>query len=481
MVSLPRTPFVDCPGIRALPIPPRVATPGAGTRWSSPSRCCAAPKLCSIRPPGSPRCPDPASSPGASSGLWAFYWHFIRQVRWLVVALFVFGGLIAMLDATIPVFIGRVVGLVSTHAPADAAARHLAAASGHGRRAAAAAAAGLLLGARRADQPDRQSGPLQPDPLAEPLARRAPELDVLPERFRRPHRQPRACRPARRCARASCMAFDAVWYILVYGSSALVLLASADWRLALPILLWFVGYAGMLRYFVPRLRERSRARVGDALDADRARRRQLHQHPDGQAVRPRRATRTSSCARRSTSTPSAFRDQTRMITAISLHAGADERGAGRRHRRASRSGCGAAGSIAVGAVATAMPLAWQIDQHRRLGGAQRHLDLREYRHGAGRHALDRGAAADARPAGRARAARSRGGEIRFEDVHFDYGRSRDAAGCCTASTSTSRRASGSGWSAPRAPASRPWSTCCCASTTPERGPHPDRRPGHRRA
>ena len=33
-----------------------------------------------------------------------------------------------------------------------------------------------------------------------------------------------------------------VWYILVYGTSALLLLASADPWLALPIVLWFVGY-----------------------------------------------------------------------------------------------------------------------------------------------------------------------------------------------------------------------------------------------
>ena len=62
--------------------------------------------------------------------------------------------------------------------------------SRHGRRAAAAAPAGVAL-PRRADQPDRQSWPVQHDPLAEPLARGAAELDVLPERLRRPHRQPR--------------------------------------------------------------------------------------------------------------------------------------------------------------------------------------------------------------------------------------------------------------------------------------------------
>ena len=51
---------------------------------------------------------------------------------------------------------------------------------------------------------------------------------------------------------------NAVWYILVYGGSAILLMASSDVRLAIPVLLWFVGYAVFLRYFVPRLRDRSR-------------------------------------------------------------------------------------------------------------------------------------------------------------------------------------------------------------------------------
>jgi len=51
---------------------------------------------------------------------------------------------------------------------------------------------------------------------------------------------------------------NAVWYILVYGTSALTLMASNDLRLALPVVVWFLGYATLLRVFVPRLRERSR-------------------------------------------------------------------------------------------------------------------------------------------------------------------------------------------------------------------------------
>jgi ATP-binding cassette subfamily B multidrug efflux pump len=53
-------------------------------------------------------------------------------------------------------------------------------------------------------------------------------------------------------------AAHAVLYILVYGGSAVVLLSSSDLRLAAPILMWFACYLALLRYFVPRLRDRSK-------------------------------------------------------------------------------------------------------------------------------------------------------------------------------------------------------------------------------
>jgi len=45
----------------------------------------------------------------------------------------------------------------------------------------------------------------------------------------------------------------------VYGGAAIALMGSVDLRLALPIVLWFGLYALLLWYFVPRMRERSRA------------------------------------------------------------------------------------------------------------------------------------------------------------------------------------------------------------------------------
>jgi ATP-binding cassette subfamily B multidrug efflux pump len=49
-----------------------------------------------------------------------------------------------------------------------------------------------------------------------------------------------------------------VWYIIVYGVSAIALTASAERWLAVPILLWFSGYAALLYFLVPRIRERSK-------------------------------------------------------------------------------------------------------------------------------------------------------------------------------------------------------------------------------
>src|SRR5262249_61683221 len=58
--------------------------------------------------------PDRPEPPG---GLTAFYWHFARQAKGLLVALFVAGLAVALLDATIPVFIGRIVSLLTASPP----------------------------------------------------------------------------------------------------------------------------------------------------------------------------------------------------------------------------------------------------------------------------------------------------------------------------------------------------------------------------
>jgi ATP-binding cassette, subfamily B, multidrug efflux pump len=50
----------------------------------------------------------------------------------------------------------------------------------------------------------------------------------------------------------------ALWYVLVYGITAIVMTATVDAWLTVPILGWFAGYIALLWYFVPRLRDRSK-------------------------------------------------------------------------------------------------------------------------------------------------------------------------------------------------------------------------------
>lgn len=52
-------------------------------------------------------------------------------------------------------------------------------------------------------------------------------------------------------------AVDALWHVLIYAISSLVLFAEADWRLMIPLLTWIFAFIGALCYFVPRVKDRS--------------------------------------------------------------------------------------------------------------------------------------------------------------------------------------------------------------------------------
>lgn len=52
---------------------------------------------------------------------------------------------------------------------------------------------------------------------------------------------------------------DALWHVIVYAGSAIYLFAEADVRLIAPLLIWVVTYSLLLKYFVPRIKQRSAA------------------------------------------------------------------------------------------------------------------------------------------------------------------------------------------------------------------------------
>jgi ATP-binding cassette subfamily B multidrug efflux pump len=52
---------------------------------------------------------------------------------------------------------------------------------------------------------------------------------------------------------------QAVIYMAFYGLSSVALVAGQDWRMALPIGLWFFAYVAILRFFLPKQRQRAQA------------------------------------------------------------------------------------------------------------------------------------------------------------------------------------------------------------------------------
>jgi ATP-binding cassette subfamily B multidrug efflux pump len=189
-------------------------------------------------------------------GLMAFYWHFVRQTRGLYMAMFATGLVVALIDTLVPVFIGKLVTLMQAE----------------DRAAAFSAATPMLLGmaalllfgrplAMMADSLVRNNAVL---PGVTSLIRWQSHWHVVRQSW--PFFQNDfAGRIANRVMQTSnalresvVSSIRAVWYIGIYGLSALVLMAFADWRLAIPTVLWFLGYIFFLRYFVPRMRDLAR-------------------------------------------------------------------------------------------------------------------------------------------------------------------------------------------------------------------------------
>ena len=170
--------------------------------------------------------------------------------------MFVFGATVALLDTVIPLFIGKLVGLMTAPEP----------------RAAVMAQAPLLLImaalvliarplAILADSMVRNNAVI---PGVTTLIRWQSHWHVIRQSWNF-FQNDFAGRIANRVMNTSnslresvVSSIRAVWYIVVYGITALLLVSTADWRLAAPIVLWIVTFMFFLRYFVPRMRDLSR-------------------------------------------------------------------------------------------------------------------------------------------------------------------------------------------------------------------------------
>ncbi|MCZ7658213.1 MAG: ABC transporter ATP-binding protein/permease [Xanthobacteraceae bacterium] len=198
---------------------------------------------------------DPPERPEPPAALVAFYWHYARQAKGLFAALFAAGLVVALLDATIPVFIGRLITLVTANAPDELFARHWQTLAGMALVVLALRPAAITLQNLVANQAIaanvanrirwqnhwhvvRQSWAFFQNDFAGRIASKVMQTG-----------------PALRESLVQLV--TGVWYIIVYGTSAVLLLAAADPWLAAPVLVWFAGYVVLLRALVPRMRDRS--------------------------------------------------------------------------------------------------------------------------------------------------------------------------------------------------------------------------------
>jgi ATP-binding cassette subfamily B multidrug efflux pump len=200
--------------------------------------------------------PLDAEPAGPPPGLLAFYWHFVRQTRGLYLAMLATGLGVALIDTTIPVFIGKLVGLMTAADRSDALRAQWPLLAGM---------AALVLFARPlmmvTDSLVRNNAVI---PGVTTLVRWQSHWHVIRQSW--PFFQNdfagrianRVMNTGHALRESVVSSIRAIWYIIVYGLAALALMLSSDPRLAAPTLLWMAGYVAFLRYFVPRMRDLSR-------------------------------------------------------------------------------------------------------------------------------------------------------------------------------------------------------------------------------
>ena len=201
-----------------------------------------------------PFAPDDGRMPSAR--IWPFYWHYLKQARWVLLGVCVVGFFVALIEVALFDYVGRLIDLATQ---SDSPRAFFAT---HGRtllwmavvvvlfRPLATLMHALLVnqtlvpgltGRIRWQQHlyvSRQSLTFFQNDYAGRIAQRIMQTGAS-------------------LRESAVEIVDALWYVFIYTGTALYLFAKADWRLMLPLLGWLGGYVLLLRFFVPRTRRRS--------------------------------------------------------------------------------------------------------------------------------------------------------------------------------------------------------------------------------
>lgn len=198
--------------------------------------------------------PHPDKAPPET--LFAFYWHYVRQVKWVFVALLIIGFFVSILEIALFSYIGKIVDLVeSVSSPSELWAEHKGAFIWMMvviviMRPFASLIHNLIL--NQALTTNFTS-----------MIRWQQHRYVLKQSINFFHSSlsggiaSRVMNTGQAIRNSVIMSTDSMWRIVIYAITTLVLFFELNAWLTVPIILWIISYILLLCYFLPRTRKRS--------------------------------------------------------------------------------------------------------------------------------------------------------------------------------------------------------------------------------
>lgn len=188
-------------------------------------------------------------------GIIRFYWHYLRQVWPLMLALLFTGFFVALIEVTLFEFLGRLIDMAQETPSTEFFARY-------SNELLWMLAVALLIRPIVFGLHDLLANQAI-NPSLTNLVRWQSHRYVLKQSLGF-FQNDFAGRIAQRIMQtgpslrdSALQLADALWFVLIYAGSALYLFGDADLRLMLPLLVWIAAYIVVLWYFIPRVRTRS--------------------------------------------------------------------------------------------------------------------------------------------------------------------------------------------------------------------------------
>lgn len=190
----------------------------------------------------------------------SFVWHYVRQAKLPFFAMLVIGGCVALLEAAMFYFIGRIVDLLATIQPADGWAGLI---NSYGPE-----LVFMIFIITVARVIVVAAGALVEEQIIVPgffnMTRWQSHMHVSKQSlsFFQDDFAGRIVTKVLQTGQATgdlmITAFQVIWFIMVYSITTIIMVSALDWRLSVLVALWILIFVFLARYFVPKIRGNAR-------------------------------------------------------------------------------------------------------------------------------------------------------------------------------------------------------------------------------